>query len=150
MKKLLILISVLALTLCGVAGAATNGKKTSGIAYAGITHVEGNDLFVSGDIKDKVLGRGAIVYITRVSAGNDPGTYKVDAKRITIYTTKGTLAGTGSGLETIHDDGSADVSDGKFNLTKGTGAYKGHTFKGTFSGPQKNGVYKFSYKAVFK
>ena len=140
----------MALSVTGVAIGATKGKKTSGVAYAGITHVEGKDVYVSGDFKDKLLGRGAIVYVTRVSAGNQPGTYTVNAKRITIFTTKGTLFGTGSGVETIHDDGSADVSDGKFNLTKGTGAYKGHTFKGTFSGPQKNGVYKFSYKAVYK
>jgi hypothetical protein len=150
MKRLLILISVMALAFSGVAVGATKGKKTSGIAYAGVTHAEGNDLYVSGDIKDKILGRGAIVYITNVTQGEEKGTFNVEAKKITIYTPKGTLTGKGSGVQTIHEDGSTDVSDGKFNLTKGTGKLKGHTLKGTFSGPQEQGVYKFSYSGVYK
>ena len=150
MKRLLILICVLALSVTGVAIGATKGKQTSGVAYAGVTHTEGQDVYVAGEFKDKLLGRGAIIYLTNVSSGQEQGTFNVSAKKITIYTTKGTLTGKGSGVQTIHDDGSSEVSDGKFNLTKGTGAYKGHTFKGTFSGPFKDGVYKFSYKAVFK
>lgn len=129
---------------------ATKGKKDSGVAYAGVTHVEGDDLYVSGDIKDKILGRGAIVYITRVSAGQQQGTYEVKARKITIYTPKGTLTGSGSGLQTFHEDGSSEVSDGKFSLTKGTGKLKGHTYKGTFSGPLKDGVYTFTYSGTFK
>jgi hypothetical protein len=150
MKRLLILICVMALSVTGVAIGATKGKQTSGVAYAGITHVEGKDAYVSGDFKDKLLGRGAIVYVTRASQGDEQGTFNVSARKITIYTTKGTMTGKGSAVQTIHDDGSTEVKDGKFSLTKGTGAYKGHTFKGTFAGPQANGVYKFSYKAIFK
>jgi hypothetical protein len=151
MKRLLILISVLALAVTGVAGAATKGKKTSGIAYAGATHVEGSDLYVSGDVKDKLLGRGGIVYVTRVTQGQQSGTYNVEAKKITIYFPNGTLTGKGSAVQTIHDDGTADVADGKFNLTTGTGKLKGHSLKGTFGGPENSsGVYKFSYKGVLK
>jgi hypothetical protein len=140
----------MALAVSGVAFGATKGKKTSGVAYVGVTHAEGKNLFVSGDFKDKLLGRGGIVYITNVTSGGQPGEFTVKAKNITIYTNKGSMSGTGSATETIHQDGSADVKDGKFTLNKGTGLYKGHTFKGTFAGPQTNGVYKFSYDAVYK
>ena len=152
MKRLLILMSILALSVSGVALGASKGKvrNTSGVAYAGVTHVEGSDAFVSGDFKDSLLGRGAIVYITTISTTETAGEYHVDAHKITIYTTKGTLTGKGSGTEVIHDDGSAEVKDGVFNLKKGTGAYKGHSLSGTFGGPLNNGVYKFTYAGKFK
>ena len=151
MKKLIILISVLALSVSGVAMAAGKAKKTSGVAYAGVTHAEGKDLYVSGDFVDKLLGHGGIVYVTNVTNGEQQGEFKVAAKRITIYTTKGSLTGKGSATQVIHDDGSVEVKDGVFALTKGTGKYKGHTFKGTFSGPQNaQGLYTFSYKATYR
>jgi hypothetical protein len=155
MKRLLILICAMALlALSGVAVGATKGKTTHGVAYAGVTHAEGTGdnqrLYVSGDFKDSLLGRGGIVYITKVTAAQTTGEYTVDAKKITIYTAKGSLTGKGSATQVFHEDGSVDVKDGKFALTKGTGKYKGHTFKGTFAGPQTNGVYKFTYDAVYK
>jgi hypothetical protein len=150
MKRLLMFICAMALVFSGVAVGATKGKKTSGTAWAYVTHAEGKDLFVSGDFKDKLLGHGGIVYVTRVTSGAAQGTFHVNAKRITIYTTKGSLSGSGSATQTITSN-SSTVSDGKFLLNKGTGAYKGHTFTGTFSGPQSsNGEYTFTYKATFK
>jgi hypothetical protein len=115
-----------------------------------VTHAEGQDLYVSGDFKDKVLGRGAIVYITQATATQQPGVYAVTAKSVTLYTTKGTLTGTASGVQTIRDDGTSDVTNGKASLTKGTGAYKGHSLKVTFSGPFKSGVYTFTYQGTYK
>jgi hypothetical protein len=152
MKRLLILISILALSVSGVAlGAAKGkGKKTSGVAYAGISHVEGKDVYVSGDFKDKRLGRGGIVFLTNVSSTSTAGEYHVGAKKITLYTTRGSFTGSGQATQVIHDDGSSDVKDGVFSLPKGTGAYKGHRLTGKFSGPLQNGVYKFSYTARLK
>ena len=153
MKKLIAVLAMLTLALSGVATAATRhkAKATSGVAYAGVTHSEGKDLYVSGDFVDKVLGHGGIVYVTNVSNTDQPGEYFVKAKRITIYTLKGSLSGTGSATQVFHEDGSVDVKNGKFLLNKGTGKYKGHTFKGTFSGPQSaQGLYTFTYKATFK
>jgi hypothetical protein len=142
---------VLALAFTGVGFAAGKAKQTSGVAYVSATHTEGKVLFVSGDFKDKLLGRGGIVYQTTVSQDpNATGTFLVTARKITIFTTKGTLSGTGKGKQTVAQDGSVNVSDGTFNLTKGTGRYKGHTMKGTFGGPQKDGVYTFTYKAKYK
>jgi hypothetical protein len=154
MKRLLILICAMALlAFGGVAVGATKGKKTTGVAYASVTHAENNnkDLFVSGDFKDSLLGHGGIVYITNVTAGQRQGEYKVKARKITIYTTKGSLTGIGAATQVFHDDGSVEVKDGTFSLTKGTGKYKGHTFKGTFAGPQNaQGLYTFTYKALYK
>src|SRR3954471_14722305 len=124
MKKLLAVLGIMVLALSGaaVAGAkAGKARATSGVAYAGVTHAEGKDLYVSGDFVDKVLGHGGIVYVTNVTNGDQQGEYKVSAKRITIYTTKGSLTGKGAATQTINSDGTSDVTDGTFLLTKGTG-----------------------------
>jgi hypothetical protein len=153
MKRIIALVAILAVAACGTALAAgAKAKKTTGTVWAGVTHSEGTTLFVGGDIKDKILGRGAIVYQTAVST-NTPGEILITAKKITIYTDTGTLTGTGSGTQVNGDDANSTpttVKDGTFNLTKGTGALKGHSMKGTFSGPYKDGVYTFAYKATFK
>jgi hypothetical protein len=158
MRKLVVLLGIMALVFSGAAVAGAKGGKakakataTSGVAYAGVSHAEGKDLYVSGDFVDKVLGHGAIVYITNVSAGEQQGEFRVDARKITIYTSKGTFVGKGGATQVIHEDGSVEVKDGTFALTKGTGKYKGHTFKGTFAGPQSaQGLYTFTYKGVIK
>ena len=146
---LLSLIAVLAVGIGGSAIAKGKGKPTSGVVYAGVTHVEGDDIFVAGDFKDKVLGSGAIVYVTKVTPG-DSGTIHVDAQKVTLYTTKGSLAGVASADQTFNPDGSSTITNGVVNLTQGTGAYVGHTFKGTFDGSFTDGVYTFNYKAKLK
>lgn len=158
MKKLLAVLGIMALVFSGAAVAGAQGgkakakaKATSGVAYAGISHAEGKDLYVSGDFVDKLLGHGGIVYVTNVSNGQEQGEFVVKARKITIYTTKGSLTGKGSATQVIHDDNTAEVKDGVFKLDKGTGKYKGHTFKGTFSGPQNaQGLYTFSYTGTYK
>lgn len=151
MGKFALLAIALVVLLSNTAFAGTSPQqKTSGIAYVGVTHNEGSDLYVSGDIKDKLLGRGAIVYVTKLSTGPAPSSVLVKAKRITIYTKRGSLSGTGQATQVFNPDGSSDVQDGTFSLTKGTGAYAGHSMKGTFSGPFSDGVYTFSYKGVYK
>jgi len=143
-------LTLVALASTGVSFAATKGKKDKGVAYVSATHSEGKTLFVSGDFKDKLLGRGGIVYQTTISQGSSPGTFLVKAKKITIFTTKGTLSGKGQGTSVVAPDGSTTVHGGTFKLSKGTGAYKGHTLKGNFSGPLKDGVYTFTYTATYR
>jgi hypothetical protein len=150
MKLLAGVLTLVALACTGVSFAATKGKADSGVAYVGVTHAEGSTLFVSGDFKDKLLGRGGIVYQTKVTSGGQPGTFLITAKVITIFTRKGTLTGSGKGTQTVAQDGSTSVSDGTFKLNKGTGAYKGHTLTGKFAGPLNDGVYKFTYSARYK
>src|SRR3982750_4687814 len=134
MKLLAGVLTVVALACTGVSFAATAAKtkKTSGVAYVSATHVVGKTLFVSGDFKDRLLGQGGIVYQTTVSAGNDPGTVLVTAKKITIFTAKGSLTGAGKGTQVTAQDGSVSVTGGTFKLNKGTGAYKGHALTGKF------------------
>ncbi len=149
-RKLLLLVALLTVSVSGLALAkpAKQARNTSGVIYAGITHIEGSDLYVSGDFKDKILGRGAIVYVVNVEAG--PGNLLVKAKQITIYTRRGSLRGEGQATETINPDGTHTVSDGTFKLKKGTGAYKGHKLKGTFDGTYEDGVYTFDYKGKYR
>lgn len=150
-RKLLLLVTVLAVGVSGVALAkpAEQARKTSGVIYAGITHAEDSGIYVSGDFKDKLLGRGAIVYVVNASSV-EPGTLLVKAKQITIYTRRGSLRGKGQATETINPDGTHTVSDGTFRLKKGTGAYKGHKLKGTFDGTYEDGVYTFEYKGRYR
>jgi len=144
-------VALLAVSVSGVALAKPSHKarNTSGVIYAGTTHLEGSDLYVAGDFKDKILGRGAIVYVVRVSSG-EPGSILVKAKQITIYTKRGSLRGKGRATQTLNPDGTGTVSDGTFKLKKGTCAYKGHKFKGTFDGIYENDVYTFDYVGKYR
>jgi hypothetical protein len=151
MKRLL---AVLTLVVAAVAFSVTTaigaaGRSDSGVVYAAPLHTEGKDLYVGGDIKDKILGRGAIIYITRISAGQEQGTFHVTARKITAYFPNGTLSGTGSADQTISGS-TVTVKNGVANLTTGTGKLKGHSLKVKFSGDQKNNVYKFTYKGTYK
>jgi hypothetical protein len=156
MHKLIAPLVALALIATGVASAAAprhKAKRTSGVIFASLTHSGAGGLFYAdGDLKDKLLGRGAIIFRVRASA--DTGdTAVVRSKSVTIYTTRGSLRGTGRAVQTSQGtgpDATATVRDGEFSLTKGTGAYRGHTLKGTFSGDFKDGVYKFTYKGVYR
>ena len=96
MRKLLIAVALTAL-VAGSATAATGARKRarSGTAWVAVTHQEGSRVFVAGDIKDKVLGRGALVYEVEGLAGPQPSTVLIKAKRATISTTNGTLTGPG-------------------------------------------------------
>jgi hypothetical protein len=148
MKKLIGLAAIVAIALpTSALGAAT--RSTSGTVWAHITHTAGGFLYVSGDISDKVLGKGAIVYLTKPS-GQADGSILVKAPKITIYTAGGSLTGSGQATQTVTPTAST-VSDGTFSLTKGTGTLKGKSLKGTFAGTQDDqGVYTFKYKGKLK
>lgn len=152
MKRLIVLAAVLCLGVTGVAPAATASKarKDSGTVWAGITHNEGSDLYVAGDLKDKILGRAAIVYITTVQPGQAAGSVLIKAHKITIYTPAGSLTGTGQATQNTAPDGTTTVTDGTFKLLKGAGKLKGHSLRGTFSGTYADGVYTFKYSGTYK
>ena len=144
------LVAAVAVGVPAVAGAKP-AKSTSGVIYASANHHEGTDLYVSGDLKDKLLGRGAIVYVVQAESGPTPGSVLVKADKITIFTTKGSLTGTGQAIQTFNPDGTATISDGTFKLTKGTGAYKGHKLTGTFTGTfGTDFIYTFNYTGKYK
>jgi hypothetical protein len=150
-RKSLFLLLVAALVVSVSASAlAKPGHKNSGVIYASANHTEGSDLYVSGDLKDSLLGRGAIVYVVQASSGPEPGSVLVTADKITFYTTHGSLTGTGQAIQTFNPDGTATISDGTYKLTKGTGAYKDHKLTGTFTGTFVNDVYTFNYSGTYK
>jgi hypothetical protein len=149
MRKLLLLTAVLVISASSTALAAP-ARETSGVAYVGITHQEGTDLYAAGNFKDKILGRGAIIYVVEAATAPEPSSVVIEAKRITIYTKRGSLTGTGQATQTFYPDGTTSVSDGTFKLKKGTGKYKGHKLTGTFAGPFADGIYTFDYTARYK
>jgi hypothetical protein len=155
MRKLIALLAIATVGLSGAAVAAKpKAKKTSGDIYASLTHPGPGGLFYAdGDFKDKLFGRGAIIYRVRASSGSAPGSLLIKSPEVTIYTKRGSLTGTGQALQTTEGTGDAQkvtVSKGTFKFVKGTGVYKGHTLRGTFSGDLTDGVYHFKYKGTYR
>ncbi len=152
MKRLLLALAILVLAVSGVAWAASKGKakNDTGTVYAAIVHQVGNQQIADGDAKSKLFGQAAITYQVTVSTSNTPGAVLIKANKITLWTKGGTISGTGQGTQTVNPDGTGNVTGGTFKLTKGTGALKGHSFNGTFSGPFNGTFYTFAYKATFK
>ena len=89
----------------------------------------------------------------RASAGPEQGSVLVRSPKVTIYTTKGSLTGRGQATQITQgtgDTATTVVRDGTFNLTRGTGAYRGHRLRGTFSGEFTDGVYHFTYNGTYR
>jgi hypothetical protein len=152
MKRLILLVAVLCLGATGVAfgATATSSRADSGTAWVAVTHSKGSDVYVAGDIKDKVLGRGSIVFLTALSQGPAPASVLVKARKITIYTTAGALTGSGQATQNTAPDGTVTLTDGTFKLAKGYGKLKGHKLKGTFTGTYADGVYTYAYSGTYK
>jgi hypothetical protein len=142
-------------TIVGTAGAASQGKSTSGKFYIGINpQVKTGIEYVAGQGVDKVLGPDAITFTIKPLPGTS-GKILAKAIKVTLWTSGGTLTGTGSAMLDITNSpkaGDATASGGVVSLTKGTGALKGHSFKATFAGSGNigTGEYVFSYKGTVK
>jgi hypothetical protein len=147
-RRIAALVAVLALGVCGVALAAkpkVKHVKTSGTINA--NNVPGKPL-AAGIINDKRIQGGAIVFQVAVGSG-EPGLTHVVSKHVAIYTTKGSLEGSAKVDLELVTGGDGIFKNGTFTFNKGTGAYKGWKFKGTFSGSQKEDGYRFKYKGTF-
>jgi len=148
-RRVLSATLLLALVVVSAAAAAGGARKDSGTAWLSANHMEGGLVVVSGDIKSKVLGRGALVY--RVKATGDAnGSIKVTSNSVTVYTPAGSLSGTGFATQTTDAAGNTMVTDGHITLNKGTGKLKGHSLTATFSGPLKDNVYTFTYQGTYR
>lgn len=121
------LIAVTAATV----GATSSGKADSGTAYFSITHSVGATQFAAGNSIDKVLGTGAVTY--RIKIGSTNGKISIMVPSVTIYTATGSLSGTATAT-LVTGAKTQTISNGKLNLTKGTGSQKGHSLRATFSG----------------
>jgi hypothetical protein len=144
--------AVIAVGAAVAIGATSKGKADTATAYVAITHTVGKTQFAAGNVTDKVLGAGAITFKITVGVGTKPGTLKVIANPVTLFTKTGALSGTGTASITVNSNGSATFTGGKLKLTKGGGAQKGHSFIGTFTGTAASptGPYVFHEKGTYK
>jgi len=131
--------------------ATGNGRADSGTAYISIVHQQGSSLYAAGYNVDKLFGATAVTYVVAVGPST-PGTFKIKAKAVTLYTRDGALTGTGSATQFTTPSGAETVRDGKLSLTHGTGGQAHHTVTATFSGTYdpKAGAYTFHYKGIYR
>jgi hypothetical protein len=140
-------------------GASGGGTPTSGTAYVAQAPKPSSSLvYDAGFIHDKVLGSGAVTFVTKAMASSS-GAITIKSKPVTIYTPSGSLSGTASGVLTVTNKpspGDATVTDGKLLLNHGTGRLSGHSLRATFSGTGNIGgsnvpdFYTFRYKGVYR
>jgi hypothetical protein len=135
-------------TLMASASAKPAGIKDHGTSYVSIVHQKGKILYAAGYVFDKHFGRVANTYVTTVTPGTT-GTVIVTVIPVTLYTAKGSLFGTGKAVQNL---ATGAVTNGKLNLTHGTGGLKGHSFRGTVAGAfdSTTGVYTFMYSGIYK
>jgi hypothetical protein len=147
----LLAVSAFIAVSANTVGALGSGRADSGTVYAAVTHTVGTTTYASGNSTDKLFGKGAVTYALHI-VPNTPGTLKLTVPSVTYYYSNGSLTGTASATLTIGAGGGATVSNGKLSLTKGAGARKGHSFKGTFGGTGSvtTGAYKFTYTGKYK
>lgn len=152
-------VAVVGLGLAGSAiGASGGARRTGGTVYVAQAPKPGSLVYDSGFVYDKVLGPGAVTFVTK-ALGSPSGTITIKSKPVTIYTPNGSLSGTGSGSLTITnnpDPGDVTVTNGKLRLNHGTGRLAGHSLSATFSGSGNIGgahvpdSYTFRYKGVYR
>ena len=147
------LVVALALTVIGVAAVAakSGGKADHGTSYVAVTHQVGSTYIAAGDTTDNILGKGAVTYNIKAGTGTKPGTIKITANQVTVFSSTGTLSGTAAGTETTQADGTVTLT-GKLELTHGTGGQKGHSLITTFTGTGKTalGPFVFHTKGTYK
>lgn len=140
-----------------VGAAGSSGRKTSGTAWVGQDPKPSSSLiYDAGFIADRLLGRAAVTFTSKALAGPTTGSITVKSTTVTLWTPRGSLTGTGSAVLTLTNSpkpGDTTVSDGKLNLTRGTGALAGHSLHATFTGTGNTNLpnqYVFHYKGVYR
>lgn len=147
------MLTALALTTVSAGALAANSKSKSvtGTAYVGENHVVGAIHYFAGPTSDNVLGSGAITFPSPITV-TPGGVVQFSSSQVTLFTKTGSLSGTASADVTASSATQAAVTNGKLSLTKGTGAEKGHSLVGTFTGTGNPSTteYVFNYKATYK
>lgn len=113
--------------------AATAGRTEKATSYVAVTHHVGSTYYAAGNTSDNILGNGSVTYTIKAGTGTKPGTIKITANRVTVFTTTGSLYGSAAGTETTSTAGSVTLT-GTLALLHGTGGQKGHSFVGRFTG----------------
>jgi hypothetical protein len=153
-------VAIAGLAFAGSAvGASGGGTPTSGVVYvASVPKPSSSLVYDAGFGYDKVLGRGAVTFVTKALA-SPSGAITIKSKPVTLYTPNGSLSGTGSAVLTITNKpmpGDATVTGGKLLLNHGTGRLAGHSLRSTFSGtgniggPNVPDSYTFRYTGVYR
>jgi hypothetical protein len=149
------LLGALALVMSSAAGAASKaGKPEHGTVHFALTHTVGKVNVAAGDTTDSLFGTGAVVYRLHVLT-TTKGTIQIKIPKVTVFYSDGSATGTSTSTLTITNKpktGDATVTNGVLKLTSGTGAHKGHTFIGTYtgSGNVTNDLYTINYKGTYK
>lgn len=134
----------------GAVGAKSAGRKDSGVIYFAITHNKGGKQYAAGNSIDKLFGDGAVTFVNKISTAN--GTIKITTKPVVTYYKDGTLSGVATSTVTPGQNGAVTISNGKIKETTATGAQKGHSLVGTFSGTGNTttGLYTIHYKGTYR
>ncbi|HET9103726.1 MAG TPA: hypothetical protein VFN55_10270 [Solirubrobacteraceae bacterium] len=132
-------VAVVALITTGALAASRTGAPTytfqdSGTIFASINNANAKGTqFTSGNVFSRHFGHCAITYDLSLLPSNAPGTISVKATRVVLYTTRGSLSGTGTATLVIHGD-TQQITKGTLSLDHGAGSMKGYTYDGTFTG----------------
>ncbi len=126
-------VAVSGLLAVGAAAVAA-GRADSGTIYAATTHTSGGYTFAAGQGTDKLFGPIAITYRIKAIPAGTTGTLNLTVKPAIEYTATGSILGSATATLTLGPNGAETISNGKFSLTHGVGALRGHTMTGTFTG----------------
>ncbi len=113
-------------------GPPTAAMHDSGKTWFSIVRTAGGIEYTAGIISDRALGNGAITYQLAVRSGS-AGTIDVTARRVTLYTKKGSLSGTATATIKAANTNQQTIT-GSLDLTRGTGSLRGDSLQANFSG----------------
>jgi hypothetical protein len=144
------LITAGVLAVGASAASSSKGKADSGTSYSVVDLTRGGFEYASGYTFDKLFGPVAITYKLKLAPAT-PGTFKVTAKPVVLFTPTGSLSGSATATLTVDSKGNEKITGGKVKLTKGSGGQKGHQFTGTFigTGTASTLSFKFTYHGTY-
>ena len=118
-----------AAVVVGGSALAANKAKTKTVKIQGTIHAHatGDGSKIAGNVTDKHLGAGAIVY-------DMAGLGKASVAPFTSFTKNGSFAGKATSDNTLNPDGTLTIANCTIKITSGGGAYKGAKGSGTCAG----------------
>ena len=98
-RSVAVSVAVVAASAVAVASgsAAASGRTDTGTSYVAVTHQVGSTYYAAGNTSDSVLGSGSVTYNINAGTGTKPGTIKITAKKVTEFTSTGSLYGSAAG-----------------------------------------------------
>ncbi len=117
--------------------------------HSSITYSAGRYQYAAGNLSDKILGDGAITYKLKLASVS--GQLTLTSKHVVLYTSRGSLTGTGSALVTVSGT-TETITAGRLSLTNGAGSLRHHALvaKFTGSGDLTANSFTFNYKGRYR